>query len=181
MWYILPGNNRELVTLASNLDGSARKTLDEKDRVGLISDHVAKLTGEVVLVPGAAPCVEIHPLPSWDDYRARLTAAANSGPAQANFARHVLGNAQRARPDGQGRVRIQDELLRWARIPVQPGDSPREVLLMGAGDRVELWRPDVWESHRRQFESEFEAIRASLFAGNSGPHPGDGNSHGEAQ
>jgi MraZ protein len=170
-----------MVTLPSDLEGSARKTLDEKDRVGLLSDHVAKLTNEVVLVPGAAPCVEVHPLSSWDPYRQRLTAAADRGPEQANFARHVLGNAQRARLDGQGRVRIEDELLRWARIPVRPVDGPREVLLMGVGDRVELWDPGVWDAHRAQFQGSFEVIRASVFANSSAVPPVASQANGEAQ
>ena len=151
--------------MSSGLEGSARKVLDEKDRVGLLSDHVASLTNEVVLVPGAAPCVEVHPLHSWNRYRKRLIAAADGAPAEANFARHVLGNAQHVRLDGQGRVRIEDELLRWAGIPVKPEDGPREVLMMGMGNRVELWAPAKWETQRGQFVSTFETTRASLFEG----------------
>jgi len=170
-----------MVALPCDLEGSARKTLDDKDRVGLLSDHVAKLTNEVVLVPGAAPCVEIHPLSSWDPYRQRLTAAADRGPEQANFARHVLGNAQRARLDGQGRIRIEDELLRWARIPVKPEGGSREVLLLGVGDRVELWEPGVWDAHRAQFEGSFEVIRASVLAGTPEARAVAVQAHGEAQ
>jgi transcriptional regulator MraZ len=158
-------SDRELVILAAGLEGSARKAVDDKDRVALLSGHVARLTNEVVLVPGAAPCIEIHPLESWRRYRKRLTEAADRGPAEANFARHVLGNAQRARLDGQGRVRIEDELLRWAGIPVRPGDGPREVLAMGMGSRVELWLPERWASQRSQYETSFETIRAALFEG----------------
>ncbi len=171
MWYDGPAQTGEMVTVATGLDGSARKNLDEKDRVGLLSHHVAELTGEVVLVPGAAPCVEIHPLPSWNRYRKHLSAAADRGPAEANFARHVLGNAQHVRLDGQGRVRIEDELLRWIGVAVKPTDGPREVLMMGMGTRVELWSPAKWEEQRRQFEASFETTRASLFEG-SAPQQG---------
>ena len=161
--YQLPG---ELIALATGLLGSTRRNLDDKDRLALVTSHTDRLTGEVILVAGADRCIEIHSQDeSWDQYQQQLTEAADGQPEEAAFARHVLGSVQKARPDGQGRVRIDGELLRWAKIPAEPSEEPRVVLIRGAGNRVELWNPAVYDEHLEPFEPSFPAIRGRLRRG----------------
>ena len=146
----------------TDLEGSAIKALDEKDRVGIPSRHTRWLTNEVVLAPGPSHHIEVRGLGEWEEYKAKLNARAARGPRQRKeLLRHIVGHAQHVRIDGQGRIRVNADLLDWAKVAPRDSngqdDSPREVKLIGMGDYLEIWSVSTYEKRRRELEVDFEA------------------------
>jgi len=64
--------------------------------------------------------------------------------------------AQCVEMDGQGRVRIDPELA-------QLGQLGKEVVLVGVGDRIELWGAERWESYRSEQQSRYDEIAENAF------------------
>jgi MraZ protein len=83
----------------------------------------------------------------------RLAAQATAGlalPADAAKARRVVfGNTSYVEPDKQGRVIIPERFLADGKVqdPFSPPRLGREVTLLGAGDRVELWNRSQLDAH----------------------------------
>jgi len=164
----------------TDLEGFATKSLDEKDRVGLSPRHTRLLTGEVVLSPGAPHCIEVRSVHEWEKYKTLLKAAAARGPRQRReLLRHTVGHALHVRVDGQGRIRVNTELLKWAGVPTEHGSDSRELKIIGMGDYLELWSCSAYESRRTSSEADFEdtlddilqeqpAERAASAAGSDG-------------
>ena len=141
----------------TDLEGFATKSLDEKDRVGIPSRHTRLLTGEVVLCPGAPQCIEVRSVHEWEKYKALLKAAAARGPRQRReLLRHTVGHAVHVRVDGQGRIRVNPELLKWAGVPTEHGDDNRELKIIGMADYLELWSCSGYESRRASSQAHFE-------------------------
>ncbi len=141
----------------TDLEGFATKSLDEKDRVGIPRRHTRLLTGEVVLSPGAPHCIEVRSVHEWEQYKALLKAAAARGPRQRReFLRHTVGHAVHVRVDGQGRIRVNPELLKWVGVPTEHGEDSRELKMIGMGDYLELWSCSGYESRRASSEADFE-------------------------
>lgn len=73
------------------------------------------------------------------------------------FARAFFSRANLAPWDVQGRIRVSDELLEHAHLVNQ-------VVLVGIGNRFELWSPELWKEQNSQVEpSRFE--EAAQFIG----------------
>ena len=154
----------------TDLEGFASKNLDEKDRVGLSSRHTRLLTGEIVLSPGPAHCIEARSIHEWERHKTFLQAAAARGPRQRReLLRHVIGHAVHARIDAQGRVRVHPELLKWAGIPTQHGSDGREIKIIGVGAYLELWSCGVYESRRQTSEADFEDTYDEMLQEQSAP------------
>ena len=78
----------------------------------------------------------------------------------AKVRRLVFSAASRLEPDKQGRVMIPDRFMAdaKARDPITQGFLDREVMLVGAQDRLEVWNRADYVAHMR----ELQADRASL-------------------
>jgi len=140
-----------------DLEGFATKSLDEKNRVGLPSRHTRVLSGEIVLCPGAPHCIEARSLSEWEDFKSLLMAAAARGPKQRReLLRHMVGHSVHVRIDGQGRVRVNGELLEWAGVPTEHGSNDRELKIIGMGQYLELWSCAAYEARRQTGEADFE-------------------------
>ncbi|MBI2441535.1 MAG: hypothetical protein HYV35_09205 [Lentisphaerae bacterium] len=62
------------------------------------------------------------------------------------FARILASSSDLVAWDSQGRIRIKDELLAFAKISSQ-------VKLVGAWDRFELWDPELWRQSTEAIDS----------------------------
>lgn len=70
------------------------------------------------------------------------------------FARILASNSDLVAWDSQGRIRVKDELLSYAKIADQ-------VKLVGAWDRFELWNPELWKQSAATIDAATmdEAVR----------------------
>jgi len=100
----------------------------------------------------------------------RLAAQATAGlalaPEAAKVRRLVFGTASYLEPDKQGRVIIPDRFLADAknRDPFTQAILGREVTLLGASDRLELWNRADLEAHMRELSLDRASMQNAMQA-----------------
>lgn len=120
--------------------------MDSKGRVQLPSAQAAALGSDVYVCRGHGTFLEVYGSLAWQRYLAKLVAAAERGPRRYRaLLRHVLGSAVAAKVDPQCRLVIPRDILDWAKLSIGPNDESREVMVVGVGECVEIWNPDLYE------------------------------------
>lgn len=128
--------------------GEYEHSLDAKGRVILPAKFRARLAGGCVLTKAQDHCLAIYPKEEWDRLAERLREARLSSQRLRDFARLFFSGASEEEPDRQGRVSIPESLRRYASLE-------REVTLIGAGTRIEIWERASWERYRQQAEPQY--------------------------
>jgi MraZ protein len=77
----------------------------------------------------------------------RVSALPTTKPEARRYARFFFSQAQSERIDRQGRLTVPQAFRSYAGLE-------RDVVIVGAGTRVEIWDADRWEQHRSQSEAE---------------------------
>jgi MraZ protein len=145
------------------LIGTEEASLDDKGRVLFSKKKRERLGDDFLVLLGKLNCLIFYPRDVWR----RLIAEALSGPvmdpAREDFTRLTLGMAADDLSfDGQNRLVIPRALRKEARL--QEGDK---VLLVGCGDRVELWESDEWVKFRykpEEYERERREVVEKLYS-----------------
>jgi len=107
----------------------------------------------------------------------RLAAQATAGlaltPEAAKVRRLVFAMASRLEPDKQGRVVIPDRFMADAknRDPFTESVLGREVTLVGANDRVELWNRQDLQHHLRELLADRISLQAAMQQMFTAPSP----------
>lgn len=89
----------------------------------------AMAEGQLTLAKHPSRCLLVFPRPAWEAFRGKLMTLPM---AAEGWRRIFLGSAMDAEIDSGSRVLISPELRAWAGLE-------REVMLMGMGQRLELW------------------------------------------
>jgi MraZ protein len=124
--------------------GTFDHTLDAKNRLTVPARYRATLAeGVVMAMPvDLEPCVGVWRPEEYERYTER--ALAELPPLSSRLAeleRFFYGSSQDVELDAAGRIMLPGFLLEHAAIS-------KEVVVVGAGDRLELWDRDRWNEHR---------------------------------
>lgn len=136
--------------------GRTQRSLDPKGRVMLSPEFREILAargsaGRVVLTT-YDDCVVAIPLPDWQEAEERLSRMKNASRKVRDFRRLVLGGAEEAVLDAQGRIRLSKEHMAYAGIQ-------GEAYIVGQGGSFEIWAPDRLQPVLTQdFDDVAEAI-----------------------
>ncbi|MBI4728787.1 MAG: division/cell wall cluster transcriptional repressor MraZ [Acidobacteria bacterium] len=130
--------------------GCFQHSLDGKGRIILPSKFRPRLSEGCLLTVGHDPCLYVFPADEWRRRTGELGNASLLDPAARHIQEMVFSSAMEEVPDGQGRVRIAEDLRRFAGLE-------REVMVVGAGPRIEVWDRVAWARHREQVGREFAA------------------------
>lgn len=126
--------------------GEYRHNIDAKGRLIIPSRlREALPDNNVVLSVWLDGCIAIWSESGWNDIDERLRQQGNSAPAARALARVINASASPDRIDSQGRITVPQHLRERAGIE-------REVVVIGAGSRGEIWSPDRWQEQQRQVE-----------------------------
>ena len=130
--------------------GEYQHSLDAKGRIILPSRFRAQLAQGLVMTRGADRCLWIMAKADWDAWAERLRERLGLGdPRARDFARLIFSGAHEAEPDKQGRIPVPENLRVHA-------DLERDVTVIGAGPRVEVWQRERWEARRSEAETHME-------------------------
>lgn len=103
-----------------------------------------------VITRGLDGCVAVFPLPVWEALLERVDRGTSFLRTAARvFQRHLFGGASVEALEPDGMVHVPDHLRRHAELD-------EEVVLVGVGNRVEVWNPQRW-SHEEYRISERSA------------------------
>lgn len=120
------------------LIGTDHAVIDEKGRVLVSKEKRDRLGENFVMILGKNGGVIMYPEPVWMKLFEEIFAVETMNPAREEYTRLVLGNAfDGVGFDQQGRMVVPKRLREEARLT-------DEVLLIGCGDRIELWDRDEW-------------------------------------
>lgn len=118
-------------------------TLDAKGRLTLPARlrEVIAVTSEgqvVVTIDMRERALLLYPLPAWEVVQAKLEALANVENQARLLQRLLIGHATDLSLDGNGRVLLPQMLRDYAALE-------KGVVLLGQGNKLELWAQDHWQ------------------------------------
>ena len=116
--------------------GTHQHTIDGNGRLILPSGFRGRLADGAFVAP-LDSCLAIIPADEFDQMASTLEAEASQGLVDVNALRAFSAKADHVVPDAQGRMRILPHLREGAGLD-------RNVVVIGALRRVEVWDPARW-------------------------------------
>jgi len=146
--------------------GTFDHTLDAKNRLTVPSRYRAALSEGVVLAMPVdlKPCVGVWRPEEYERYTQRALAELPPlSPRLTELERFFYGSSHDADLDAAGRIMVPSFLGEHAGLA-------REVVVVGAGDRLELWDRGAWNEHRLSLLGGIAQITAGVDGpGSTGP------------
>jgi transcriptional regulator MraZ len=138
--------------------GTFDHALDAKNRLTMPARYRGALADGVVLsMPiDQKPCVGVWRAQEYDDYtQRRLAALEPLSPRRAELERFFYGSSHDTELDSAGRIIVPARLSEHAQLG-------KEVVIVGVGERLELWSKPVWQGHQPQLSSAVAEITARV-------------------
>ena len=130
------------------LTGTHAYQLDQKGRISLPAKLRAALTGGGFLTVGQEDCLYLFPREQWERAAALVPDVPAADGTERAWARMFFPFADEVDLDSQGRMVVPQRLRGQAAIE-------REVVVLGVGDHIELWNPDVWDRYQQQHQGPY--------------------------
>ncbi len=138
--------------------GAAKLSLDDKGRMVMPTRHRERLRelaeGRVVVTIDRDQCLLIYPQPEWEIIERKLMALPTLHAQSRRLQRLMVGHATELQLDGHGRLLLPPELREFAALA-------RQAMLIGQGNRFELWDEARW-LERRDFWLKSEESSSDL-------------------
>ena len=138
--------------------GTFDHTLDSKNRLTVPARYRAALADGVVMAMPVdlKPCVGVWRPSDYESYTHRaLVELPPLSPKLSELERFFYGSSQDADLDAAGRIMVPGFLGEHASLS-------KEVIVVGAGDRLELWDRGHWNEHRTVLLSGVAEITADV-------------------
>ena len=139
--------------------GATKVTLDAKGRMAIPVRYRERLltiaSGKVIATVDRDCCLLIYPLPDWEEIERKLMRLPTLNKQVRRLQRLMLGYATELEMDGHGRVLLTRELREFAALE-------RQAMLIGQGNKFELWSEERWSSRRDEWLAEDEGEQAGL-------------------
>jgi MraZ protein len=135
--------------------GKYEHTVDEKGRVFMPAKFREQLGEQFMLVQGMDKCIFVFSLAEWEEFSSKLISLPMTNKQAQLVARRLYSSAAEREPDKQGRVIITAELREYAAIE-------KDALIIGVGNRAEIWSKQVWEEYNSKHEGDYEEALDSL-------------------
>ena len=138
--------------------GTYSPRLDDKGRVILPAKFREELSDGLVLTRGQERCLYVFSMAEFQRVYEQMRTAPISSKQARDYIRVFLSGASDEVLDKQGRVTIASNLREYAGLD-------RELTVIGAGTRAEIWDTCVWESYLSAKEEEFSSTDEDIFSG----------------
>jgi MraZ protein len=124
---------------AINLDAKGRLAIPIRYR-----DSIQELCqGRLVLTYSAfdSGSLYLYPEQEWERVRDDVMRLSTFNPGHRSLQRRLVGSASTVEPDGNGRIQLPQTLRQVAGLE-------KKVVLLGMGDRFEIWNETVLNQKR---------------------------------
>mgnify|MGYP006355295545 CR=1 FL=1 len=128
--------------------GTFAPKLDDKGRVILPAKFRDQLASGIVITRGQERCLYVFSERPFDALPERPRPAPAARQPAGDFPRLFLSGANEERPDSQNRITIPVGLREYAGLS-------RELTVVGAGDRAEIWDTETWNQYYASVESDY--------------------------
>lgn len=138
--------------------GTHTPRLDEKGRLILPAKFRDELSEGLVLTRGQERCIYVFSSSEFERVHEQMRAAPISSRQARDYNRIFLSGASDEVPDKQGRITIPPALRTYAGLD-------RDLAVIGAGSRAEIWAAGAWESYLTEKETAFSETDEDAFPG----------------
>ncbi|MHA7283750.1 division/cell wall cluster transcriptional repressor MraZ [Arthrobacter sp. TMS2-4] len=138
--------------------GTHNPRLDEKGRLILPAKFREELSEGLVLTRGQERCIYVFSMSEFERVHEQMRTAPLSSRQARDYNRIFLSGASDEVPDKQGRITIPPALRTYAGLD-------RDLAVIGAGSRAEIWAADAWDSYLTEKETAFSETDEDAFPG----------------
>lgn len=128
--------------------------LDAKGRLALPARIKSQLPeGEVELVirRGFEPCLTLYPMVEFKKVFSKISGLNEFNEEYRKLQRNFLSGVVTVELDSNGRFLLPKNMLAYAQLE-------KEVMLVGMGNKVEIWNPSRYEKHLIQDPGELSKL-----------------------
>ncbi|ERK70955.1 MULTISPECIES: division/cell wall cluster transcriptional repressor MraZ [Leifsonia] len=138
--------------------GTHAPKLDEKGRIILPAKFRDELASGLVLTRGQEHCVYVFSQREFEALHEKIRQAPVTSKQARDYLRVFLSGASAEVPDKQNRVTIPQTLRSYAGLD-------RDLVVIGAGSRAEIWDAQAWETYLAEQESTFAETDEEVIPG----------------
>ncbi len=135
--------------------------LDAKGRLALPAKVKAALPDvanqELVVRRGFESCLVLYPMLEYKKIINRVRSLSEFNEEYRRFQRSFFRGNTEVEMDSSGRINIPKRMMDYA-------DLTKEVVLVGLGNRVEIWNPDSYEENLISDNSEYSKLAEKYLA-----------------
>ena len=131
--------------------GTYEPKLDDKGRMFLPARFREDMQGGIVLTRGQEHCIYAFPAAEFESMTEELRRARD-------WIRVMLSGAYKEVPDKQGRISVPADLRAYAGLD-------RELAVIGAGSRAEIWNASAWREYLAVQEEVFSNTAEEIIPG----------------
>ena len=138
--------------------GEYHQKVDDKGRLTIPSKIRYELGESFIITRGLDGCLFVYKKETWENIVNKYQELPNVKDAR-NFMRFFLSGANNIEFDKQGRINITAPLIKYA-------DLEKDCVVIGVGDRLEIWAKDRWENFIETNEDSLSDMADNLFSNN---------------
>ena len=144
------------------LTGTYSRTLDEKQRLAVPKRlrmqfaESGKESARLYVAPESEHSLGLYSPAAFEKLAARLAEKTTNRAEVRNYLRLFYARAERVDLDGQGRIRIPDRLVEYARLD-------HAVTLVGVHDHAEIWDSKLWQEFLEKHTPNFDEMAMKAF------------------
>lgn len=125
--------------------GTTAYLMDDRKRIPIPRGYRDQFEAPAVMTKGEEHCIVLYTSAGYEQAGAEVNRLGNT-PDGRDARRRFFGSAYRQPVDGQGRVQIDPDLITWAELS-------KEIIVVGAGDYMEIWNKAAWDAYNGGGES----------------------------
>lgn len=130
--------------------GQYDHSLDSKGRLIIPAKFRPLLEEGCFLTRGLDGCLFLFPLGVWKELRQKIQQLPLTNPVARAFSRLIF-SGEECQLDRQGRILIPNHLREFAQLK-------DKVVVVGLGNRVEIWSEQGWDGLLTRFREEQEVF-----------------------
>lgn len=138
--------------------GTHEPKLDEKGRVILPAKFRDELEQGLVITRGQEHCLYVFSAREFERIHEAIRQAPITSKQSRDYLRVFLSGATAETPDKQNRVTIPATLRQYAGLN-------RDLTVIGAGSRVEIWDAEAWQRYLADTETAFADTAEEVIPG----------------
>ena len=138
--------------------GTYTPRIDEKGRLILPAKFREDLAEGLVITKGQDRCLYVFSMAEFTRLTEQLREAPLTARAARDYSRVFFSGATDEVPDKQGRVTIPPSLRDYAGLD-------RDVAVVGANTRVEIWDAQAWQRYLESQEDAFSDLGEEVLPG----------------
>lgn len=100
----------------------------------------------VVTISPQDRCLWLYTLTAWEDVERKLVSLPTLNASTRKLKRMLIGHADDCEMDASGRILLPTPLREFAMLE-------KKIVLVGQGDKFEIWDETHWHSHRDEMLS----------------------------